>query len=655
MFFRVFPLLPLLSCLLFAADPVVHRTPVASSVFPQSAPRGLRFSAELLGEHLDAASAVVFPSRAATATITSVSPTRLTLDIETAPGASFGHHVLHVVSPRGASNPVLLRISPLPHILEAEPNSLLEDAQPVSLPASLLGRLNVDRDFDFFRFRAAKDSRWIFDLHSARNGNSLDAALILLDASGRKLAHCEERFIWDPFLEFQFPADGDYIAVIQPTHRLNDPNFAYTLDIRQAPQIDTVAPLALPPGRHQISLYGAGFHDAAARLEFSPPSITGKLIAAAGPSARAEIDVPPNVTGPVTVTVLSHNTRSNAARFLVDPLPVATGPELKAPAQVTAMARYRDPHRFTINAQAGESLTFEVRSQRFGADSDLSLRLYDASGKVVASNDDFAFAGATFYTKDPRLAHKFAAAGTYTLEVRNTVNVAAEGTPFQLTVTPPSPSFTPQLADERPYLYPGQTKKWKLTVQRLDGHRDAIPVAIDGLPAGVSAAPAIIPEGKNEVEIDLTAAADAKPGSSAVITVKAGAQAAWRNVRISSGGGEGATFHRVESALLAIAAKPNFSLEAAASAVNVPPGGTGKVPVMIRREPGFQAPIQFQAENLPPGVTLEPFTAPPDAAQVELTLRAAPDAKPFRAPRVAVLGLAAGELQEAPRIAVLVD
>jgi hypothetical protein len=655
MFLRVFPLLSFLPSLLFAADPVVHRTPVASSVFPQSAQPGQRFSAELLGEHLDGASAVLFPSRAATATLTSVSPTRLTLDIETAPGASFGHHVLHVVTHRGASNPVLLRISPLPHILEAEPNSILEDAQPVTLPASILGRLNLDRDFDFFRFRAAKDSRWNFDLHSARNGNSLDAALILLDASGRKLAHCEERFIWDPFLEFQAPADGEYIAVVQPTHRFNDPNFAYSLDIRQAPHIDTVAPVALPPGRHQISLYGAGFHDADARLEFSPPAITGRLIAAAGSSARAEVDVPPSVGGPVAVTVLSHNARSNSARFLVDPLPVSSSTELQAPTQVTAMARYRDPHRFTIQAQAGESLTFEVRSQRFGADSDLFLRLYDASGKMIASNDDFAFAGASFYTKDPRLTHKFAAAGAYTLEVRNTVNVAAEGTPFQLTVTPLRPSFTPQLADERPFLYPGQTKMWKVSVQRLDGHRDAIPVSLEGLPAGVSAAPATIPEGKNETEIALTAAPGAKPGAASIVTVKAGAQTAWRNVRISSGGGEGATFHRVESAVLAVAAKPNFSLEASASAVNVPPGGTGKIPVMIRREPGFRSPIQFQVENLPAGVSFEPFTAPPDAAQVELTLRAAPDAKPFRAPRVAVLGRVADEWQEAPRIAVLVD
>ena len=644
---------------LFAAGPdtpkVVHRTPVAASIYPQASRPGHSFDAEILGEHLDRAATLIVPSGAFSATIADHSPTRLAVKITVPPNAPYGVHALYVVSPRGASNPVLFRIGDLPHVLEAEPNSLLEDAQPVAIPATVLGRLNVDKDFDFFRFRATRGSRWLFDLRAARNGNGLDAALILLDATGRKLAHSEERFIWDPFLDVQFPADGEYVIVIQPTHRNNDPNFAYTLDIRQSPHIDTVAPLALPPGRHEITLYGAGFHDAAAKLEFSHPAIKGTITAVNGASARAAVDVPASVTGPQTLTVVTAGGRSNPARWVVEDLPAASGPALPIPAQVTAMARYRDPHKFTFQAQAGETLSFEVRSQRLGADSDLSLRILDSAGKQVAANDDFAFAGAEFYTKDPRLTHKFATAGQYTLELRNTVAVPNEGTPFQLTVTPASPRFTPQLADERPYLYPGQTKKWKVTVQRLDGHSAEIPVQIDGLPAFVTAGPAVIPAGKSETEIELTAAPGATPGAAAKVTVKAAGQPAWRSVRVSSGGGEGATFTRAEHAILAIAAKPNFSLEASASAVNIPRGSTAKIPVMIRREPGFDAPIKFRLENLPPGITLDPLTAGPGQPSVELTIRAADDAQPFRAPRVAILGLAGDELQEAPRISVLVD
>ncbi|MFN0103354.1 MAG: hypothetical protein ACKV2U_14855 [Bryobacteraceae bacterium] len=637
-----------------AADPVVHRTPIAASVFPQGARPGQSLKAEILGEHLDRATSILVPNQAFTGTISTQSATRLTIQIQVPANAPFGHHLLYVITPRGASSPVLFRIGDLPHSIESEPNSLLEQAQPTQIPATILGRLNTDGDFDFFRFHAVKNSRWLFDLRAARDGNGLDAALILLDSTGRKLAHCEERFIWDPFLEFEFQAEGDYVIVVQPTHRNNDPNFAYSLDIRQSPHIDTVAPLALPPGRHEITLHGAGFHSTNAQLEFSNPKITGSVIAANGRTARAQINVPES-TGPQTITVVTPTGRSNPATFLIDPLPVATGPMLKVPAQVTAMARYRDPHRFTAEANAGESLTFEVRSQRYGSDSDLALRLLDDKGKVIAANDDFAFTGAAFYQKDPRLTHKFATAGTYTLEVRNTVAVANEGTPFQLTVTPPRPHFTPQLSDERPYIYPGEKKKWKVTVQRLDGHTGDIPITIEGLPPGITAQPTVLSSGKNEAEVELTAAPDAKPGTAQTIKVIAGPEPAWRSVRISSGGGEGAAFARADNAVITIAQKPNFSLEAAASAINVPRGGTAKIPVTIRRETGFQAPITFHLDNLPDGVAMDPLTVDPTHETAEITIRAAQNAPESRAPRVAILGTANQEQQEAPRISVLVN
>ena len=55
------------------------------------------------------------------------------------------------------------------------------------------------------------------------------------DAKGRKLWHSEDVFIWDPFIQYTFDEAGAYFAIVQPTHRHNDPNFAYQLDIRTAP------------------------------------------------------------------------------------------------------------------------------------------------------------------------------------------------------------------------------------------------------------------------------------------------------------------------------------------------------------------------------------------------------------------------------------
>lgn len=637
-------------------DSVAHRLPVASSVFPQGARPGQRIEAELLGEYLDRAISIAPFDDALQAEILAIEPTRLRLRISVSEKAAFGPHYFRVLTPRGASAPLLFRVGGLPRARDTEPNSTLAQAQPVSLPVTIDGRLNIDGDFDFYRFRANAGETWVFDLRAARNGNGLDAALILMDSAGVKLAHDEDQFIWDPFFTHTFASTGDFVAAIQPTHRSNDPNFAYELEIRRAPQLQTLAPLSLRPGATtQVVVFGAGMASPQWKVS-APHGITGEVVAARGDSAAVRLTIPAGVPEGVHELSLTAATgeRSNPVRFLIDSTPAYSGSgDLKPPVSVAGIIRYRDPERFPFHAGKEEKLVFEVRSSRFGSPADPLIRILDSSGKVVASNDDFAFAVAGFYNKDPRLMHTFKEAGEYTLELRNLVNTTGENFPYQLLVTPPRPAFELAMASERPYVYPGQESKLKVTAARRDGHTAPIPLQLRGLPPGVSAEPAVIAEGANDVEVVLKAGPSAKPGSAGEVIIESGGVRAWRPVRISSGGGEGATFAPVDRALFAVVEKPSFSLEAAATSINLPRGGSAVIPVMIRREPGFSAPISFKIENLIPGITMEPATSTTD--RVEIKLAASADVPRGRVTRVAVLGIAGSEQQEAPRINIQVD
>lgn len=637
--------------LALGAEPVEHRLPIAASIFPMGAQPGAVFEAEILGEHLDRAATVLFHQPGATAEILSTEPTRVKVRVRVAKDAAFGQNAFHVVTPRGASGPLLLRVGDQPRVLEREPNSTAAVAQPVALPATVMGRLNTDGDFDFYKIRVEKGARWIFDLRSARNGNGLDAALFLLDARGAKIDYNEERFIWDPFLTHEFAEAGEYIVVVQPTHVRNDPNFAYELEMRQAPHLDTVSPLSIAPGVEQeVTFIGEGLQGTV-QIE----GAEGSMLSMDGRSARARIRVPANTpAGPRNLTLVSMAGRSNPVEILVDPTPRhAGGDRISPPVSIPGVAKYRQPDLYRFSVKAGESLVFEVRGQRYGSPVDLTMRLLDSSGKQLALNDDFNFAGAKFYQRDPRIQHKFTEAGEYSVELRNVVQVAGERAPYQLVVRAPAPTFTLQLANERPHVYPGGETKWKVTAQRLDGHKEPIALSLAGLPAGVSASPVVI--APDQEEATFTLRADGKPGTGGFVRVSSGEQHAWRSVRVSSGGGEGATFARVDQALVTISEKPNFSLEAQATSVNVPRGGSAMIPVSIRREGGFVVPIAFSAENLPVGVTLEPVSAPGEADKVQLRIQAAADAPLGRAPRVAILGRAGGESNEAPRITVQVD
>ena len=647
---------------LLAAEPhkaVEPALPKLTSVFPQGAQPDAKLSAEVLGEYLDRAQAVVFLDPAIHGAVVQSTYTRVALDIKVDAGAALGEHYFRLVTPRGASNILLFRIGDQPHVLEKEPNSTFEQAQEVALPVTINGRLNLDDDFDFYRFRVDKGQTWIFDLRAARNGNGLDAALILLDANRRKLYHSEDVFIWDPFFDYTFSEAGVYYAVVQPTHRNNDPNFAYQLDIRTAPHLETIAPISIRPGATvEATIFGVGL-GGTGKLWFAAQGFSGEVLDMRGPTARAKIHCPQDAReGPVQVAVITPGGRSNSVTLLVDATPAYSGGEvLQPPVSIEGIARYRKPDRFGFDAKAGETLDFEVRAQRFGSPVDSQLRIIDSFGNQIAANDDYDFPGSQF-SKDSFVSHTFKDAGRYFVEIRNLWKTTGEDFPYQLLVYAPRPRFELELNTDNPYVYPGAPASLTAKIIRHDGFKGPVRVEVQGLPAGITAEPAEVSANKDEAAISLKAAPDAKPGLYGSIRVVAdgAAAAAWRSVKISSGGGEGETFATVDQATMAVVEKPLFSLEAAAETVHVVRGGTADFQVSILRADGFVEPLRFFYENLPPGVTASEVTPPGNLESVTIRLTAGKDARPGRFSRVAILGRAdGGQVQEAPRITIVLD
>jgi hypothetical protein len=642
-----------------APDEIKTRLPALSSVYPQGWTPGAKVPVTILGEYLDRAQSVVFLDRAIRGRVVETSYTRLALEFDIEAEAPLGPHYFRIVSPRGASNILLFRVGDQPHILEREPNTHLDEAQQVAIPATINGRLDHDGDFDFFRFRIPRAGEtWIFDLRSARNGNALDPALILLDSQGRKLAHSEDSFIWDPFLAYTFEQPGDYYAVIQPTHVRLDPNFAYQLDICTAPHLETVSPLSLEPGSTvEGTLFGAGL-TGSGTLQFDAPGFSGEVHEMRGATARVKIHAPESAAdGPRKLTVITPGGASNPAQFLVDSTPRHKGGEqIQIPTSVTGTARYRQPERFSFDVQENDKLVFEVRAQRFGSPVDSILRILDQNGKEIAVNDDANFPGALF-NKDSRIAHTFPKAGRYQVEIRNLWKVTGEDFPYELRVHSPKPEADLMLGTEHPYIYPGEKGKLKVTLDRRDGFDGPVAVTVAGLPDGVTAGPLEIPAGKKDGELRLQCDR-LTPGTHAQITVTGkGAGAAWQSAKISSGGGEGATYATVREVTLAVAEKPRFSLEAAVTTLNLVKGGTAEFVVGIKRAEGFTAPIVFSFENLPAGVTAENLTAGGFDSNAKIRLKASAEAVAGRYSRIAILGQAepGGQIQEAPKIGITID
>ena len=113
---------------------------------------------------------------------------------------------------------------------------------------------------------------------------------------------------------------------------------------------------------------------------------------------------------------------SNVHLFLVDELPTVAADELRSangaplilPIAVWGVARPAQTERFSIDMAAGRRLAFEVVGSRLGKDFDPLVTIYDAAGRVVAQRDND---GGLFF--DCRFEHTFAAAGRYTVELRD--------------------------------------------------------------------------------------------------------------------------------------------------------------------------------------------------------------------------------------------
>lgn len=120
--------------------------------------------------------------------------------------------------------------------------------------------------------------------------------------------------------------------------------------------------------------------------------------------------------GPYEIWVSAGTVESGKMKVYVDNLPQvteadATNAALALPTGVWGTLNPPgDRDQFSFTAKAGQLLVFDLQAKTLGSKANPVLTLLDASGKVVASNNDFD-------GTDPLIAQKFEADGQYTVRV----------------------------------------------------------------------------------------------------------------------------------------------------------------------------------------------------------------------------------------------
>ena len=145
-----------------------------------------------------------------------------------------------------AMNTALFRADALPERLEHEPNDQPKEAEPLTLPVIVNGRIATPNDTDVFCFAGHVGQEVVAEVMARRLNSPLDSFLRLTDASGQQLAFNDDHedaaaglstHHADSFLSVSLPATGTYYLHLGDTQRKGGAAYAYRLRI-SAPQPD---------------------------------------------------------------------------------------------------------------------------------------------------------------------------------------------------------------------------------------------------------------------------------------------------------------------------------------------------------------------------------------------------------------------------------
>ena len=199
------------------------------------------------------------------------------------------------INPKGTTGqvgtPVMVHMSDFEEKVEVEPNDTVEKAQLIEVPSGVSGRIEKRGDVDRFKFKAAKDQRFIVEGHTASMGSPAEVLLTIQDAKGAKLV--ETNPAQAARLDWKAPADGEYLVQVEHLHLWGGTDEAYRVTVTPFEAGFTVA---LQADRFEVRHDGTldipvlvTRQDYAGPIEISargPAGITGSLTIAQGQPAK---------------------------------------------------------------------------------------------------------------------------------------------------------------------------------------------------------------------------------------------------------------------------------------------------------------------------------------------------------------------------------
>jgi hypothetical protein len=479
-----------------AQQQVTLPLPHLLTVTPMGGQSGTNVDVTITGENLENVSELLFSSPKITAKPVAGAENKFTVSI--APDAPVGVYDARVMSRLGVSSARAFSIGKLAEITRTKPNNSLATA--LALPANTIcNAVMTRRAVDFYSFSGTKGKRVVVECGAAGIDSRLQPVLVVADAQGHDLVVNRTSGL----LDFTPSADGTYTIKVNDLTFQGGDRYFYRLALQEVPagaptprqpRTKTVSAMSWPP---------VGLSATARTTEVEPND---------KPSQAQKITLPCDIAGSF--------------------YPAA------------------DVDTYEFTAKKGETWWVEVASERLGlntnpfvlvqqvkktGDTESLSDVAELSGipsPMKVSSNGYSYDGPVYDAGSPDVNGKFEVKedGTYRLQIRDLLGGTRSdpGNIYRLIVRQAAPDFSlaawavhmtlrngDRSAISKPMaLRAGDSRVFEVVAVRRDGFDGDIDIAMDNLPAGVSATGLKIAKGKSYGHLVLTAASDAKPGFS---------------------------------------------------------------------------------------------------------------------------------------------
>lgn len=580
-------------------------TPGIVKIEPPGGARGTTVEVRLHGHDLAEPQELFFEGgRIEVVSIEGLDPKTVKASLRLPADCPPGPHPLRLRTKTGLSELRSFRVGIFPHEPEIEPNDM-SDAKPVSLPRTITGVIKSE-DVDSFKVNLPAGGRVAVAVEAMRlEQQMVDPYLEVVDSRGFVVASCDDHPLMaqDAMLATTVAEAGEYVVRLRESAYGGNDNSAYLLHIGDFP----VPFVAWPPGGSpgsQIDVEWIGDPGGPIRERVTLPASDG---------VDGLVEIPPTRDGRVSPIRVPLRLSALSATREEEPNndPRAATRATAPAALVGRLDKEDDVDWFRIEAPKGSRWHVRSWGRRIGSPIDLVVNAHRDTPKRerITGNDDSEGPDSALQVTVPE-------EGSFLIRTNDHQKRGGPAFIYWLDVEPAAsevhvsvPVGRPNSQDRLVAVVPqGNRTAVVLNTSRAD-FRDAVRVAIDHLPSGVSAT---VPDAAPNAPATLAvfeATADAKP-----VTVMAGVQvSAIDDSRLVGGlrqktdlvfGPNNAAYRIAKTNRLPVAvveAAP-FRVELETPATPIVRRGSLELRVKIERLNGFDGRVRLFFPFRPPGI-----------------------------------------------------